>query len=225
MISLLKPITNRYSQLSEEKRFVFKKTVHNFNNWYSYIIQIARMFDKDLHKEYIFTAYLEKLLPRATEKDIDLEGKLKLEFYNLTETFKGDITLNPTIEDSILENPEKLDVNGKPEDTDELLEEIINKINDRFKGIFNEGDRVIVETIYKKCVKGNKKLTQYAKKNDSEIFEQSIFPEIFKKVAQDCYSQSVSSFSKLFEDKAFYKSVMEEIAKEAYKNLRSGRIA
>jgi len=225
MISLLKPITNRYLELSEEKRFEFTKTVRNFNKWYSYIIQIARMFDKDLHKEYIFTAYLEKLLPRATERDIDLEGKLKLEFYNLMETFKGDITLNPTIEDSILENPKKIDVGGKPEDTDELLEEIINKINDRFKGIFNEGDRVIVETIYKKCVKGNKKLKQYAKKNDSEIFEQSIFPEIFKKVAQDCYSESVSSFSKLFEDKAFYKSVMEEIAKEAYKDLRSGKIS
>ena len=225
MISLLKPVTNRYLELSEEKRFEFKKTVRNFNKWYSYIIQIARMFDKDLHKEYIFTAYLEKLLPRATERDIDLEGKLKLEFYNLMETFKGDITLNPTIEDSILENPKKIDVGGKPEDTDVLLEEIINKINDRFKGIFNEGDRVIVETIYKKCVKGNKKLKQYAKKNDSEIFEQSIFPEIFKKVAQDCYSESVSSFSKLFEDKAFYKSVMEEIAKEAYKDLRSGKIS
>ncbi|MCB2292434.1 DEAD/DEAH box helicase family protein [Clostridium algoriphilum] len=225
MISLLKPVTNRYLELSEEKRFEFKKTVRNFNKWYSYIIQIARMFDKDLHKEYMFTAYLEKLLPRATERDIDLEGKLKLEFYNLMETFKGDITLNPTIEDSILENPPKIDVGGKPEDTDVLLEEIINKINDRFKGIFNEGDRVIVETIYKKCVKGNKKLKQYAKKNDSEIFEQSIFPEIFKKVAQDCYSESVSSFSKLFEDKAFYKSVMEEIAKEAYKDLRSGKIS
>ena len=224
MISLLKPVTNRYSDLSGEKRFEFKKSVRNFNKWYSYIIQIARMFDKELHKEYIFTAYLEKLFPREKETDMDLEGKLKLEFYNLKETFKGDITLNPTVDDSTLENFKKLDVGSKPEDKDELLEDIINKINDRFKGIFTEGDRVIVEAIYKKCVKGNKKLLQYAKKNDSEIFEQSIFPEIFKKVAQDCYTESVSSFSKLFENKTFYQSVMEEIAKEAYKDLRSGKI-
>lgn len=32
---------------------------------------------------------------------------------------------------------------------------------------------------------------------------------------------SMTSFSKLFEDKKFYNSVMEEIAKEAYKNLRN----
>lgn len=222
MTSLLKPIVHRYSEINEEKRFEFKKHVRNFNKWYSYIIQIARMFDKDLHKEYVFTAYLEKLLPRATENNIDLEGKLKLEFYKLEQTFKGDITLNPTAEDEILENPKNLDVGGKPEDKDELLENIINKINDRFKGIFTDGDRVIVETIYNKCVKGNKKLMQYAKKNDSEIFEQSIFPEIFKKIVQDCYMESTSSFGKLFEDKNFYQSVMEEIAREAYKNLRSG---
>lgn len=221
MTALLKPIVDRYKDLNEESRFEFKKTVRNFNKWYAYIIQIARMFDKELQKEYVFTAYLEKLLPRATGKDIDLEDKLRLEFYKLEQTFKGDITLNPTIEDETLINPKNIDVGGKSEDKDELLENIINKINDRFKGIFTDGDKVIVETIYKKCVKGNKKLTQYAKKNDSEVFQQSIFPEIFKKIAQDCYVESMDSFGKLFEDKNFYNSVMQEIAKEAYKNLRS----
>ncbi|WP_199407065.1 type I restriction endonuclease subunit R [Clostridium perfringens] len=220
MTALLKPIVDRYKDLNEESRFEFKKTVRNFNKWYAYIIQIARMFDKELQKEYVFTAYLEKLLPRAAGKDIDLEDKLRLEFYKLERTFKGDITLNPTLEDETLINPKSIDVGGRPEDKDEFLENIINKINDRFMGIFTEGDRVIVETIYKKCVKGNKKLTQYAKKNDSEVFQQSIFPEIFKKIAQDCYIESMDSFAKLFENKDFYDSVMQELAKEAYKSLR-----
>lgn len=179
MTSVLKPIVDRYIELSEEQRYEFKKILRNYNKWYSYIIQIARMFDKDLQKEYVFTSYLEKMLPRATGKDIDLEGKLKLEFYKLEQTFKGDISLNTTIEDTILINPKTLDTAGKPEEEDELLENIINKINDRFVGVFTEGDRVIVETIYKKCVKGNNKLTKYAKNNDSEVFLQSIFPEIF----------------------------------------------
>ena len=221
MASFLKPIVSRYSALNEEKRFEFKKTIRNFNKWYSYIIQITRMFDKDLHKESVFTAYLAKLLPRATERDIDLEGKLKLEFYKLEQTFKGDITLNPTLAEETLQNPKSLDIGGKPEDKDELLESILNKINDRYNGLFTDSDKIIVETLYNKCVKGNKKLTQYAKKNDSELFEQSIFPEIFKKIAQECYAEQVKSFSKLFEDKKFYQSTMEEIAREAYKDLRS----
>ena len=104
---------------------------------------------------------------------------------------------------------------------DELLDTIITKINDRFKGIFTDGDKVIVETIYHKCVKDNKKLQMQAKKNDEEVFNQSIFPEIFQKVTQECYMESMKAFSKLFEDKTFYQSVMEEIAKEAYKDLRN----
>jgi type I restriction enzyme R subunit len=74
--------------------------------------------------------------------------------------------------------------------------------------------------LYKRAVKDNKKLKQYAKNNDAEVFEQSIFPEIFKTIAQKCYTESMDSFTKLFENKEFYNSVMEEIAKQAYKELR-----
>lgn len=219
MTSLFKPIVEEYAKLDEEQRFEFKKLIRNFNKWYSYITQIARMFDADLHKEYNFTAYLEKLLPPVATKDIDLENKLKLEFYKLEQTFKGDITLNPTTEDKVLENPKTITVGGST-DKDELLENVINKINERFQGVFTDGDKVIVETIYKKCVKDNKKLTTYAKNNDAQLFEESIFPEIFKKIAQDCYMEQMSSFKKLFEDKEFYNSIMEELAHEAYKGLR-----
>lgn len=221
MTSLLKPVVDRYKGLSEDNRFLFTKTVRNFNKWYSYIIQIARMYDKELHKEYVFTSYLEKMLPKVSETDINLEGKLKLEFYKLEETYKGDISIILREEEEILENPKTIITGGKPEDTDALLDEILNKINERVKGIFTEGDKVIVRTIYDKSVKGNKKLERYAKKNDSEVFEQSIFPDVFKKVAQECYTEQVQSFTKLFEDKNFYNSIMEEIAKEVYKDLRS----
>lgn len=219
MTSLLKPIVNRYMDLNEDDRYKFLRTIRNFNKWYSYIIQITRMFDKDLHKEYSFTSYLQKLLPRNKVADVDLEGKLKLEFYKLEETFKGDITLNPSMGDTELVNVKNIDAGDKKEE-DELLENIIRKINERFEGKFTEGDRVIVETIYNKCLKDNVKLKKQAKNNDSEVFEKTIFPKVFDKVAQECYMEQMKAFSKLFEDKEFYISVMKSIAKEAYKDLR-----
>ncbi|MGG3043475.1 DEAD/DEAH box helicase family protein [Bacillus anthracis] len=223
MTSLLKPVIDRYNHLSDDKKYEFRKTLRNFNKWYSYIIQIARMFDKDLHKQYSFTAYLNKFIPREKTETIDLEDKLKLEFYKLEQTFKGDITLNPTPNDKVLENPKTINSSVKVQEQDELLENIINKINERFNGIFTEGDRVIVETIYNKAVKDNKKLKTYAKNNDIEVFETSIFPDIFKKIAQECYMEQMKGFSKLFEDKSYYISVMEEVGREAYKGLRSMR--
>ena len=54
-------------------------------------------------------------------------------------------------------NVKNVDAGDKKEE-DELLENIIRKINERFEGKFTEGDRVIVETIYNKCLKDNVKL-------------------------------------------------------------------
>ena len=51
------------------------------------------MFDKELHQEFIFCSYLIKLLPAKKVKMIDIESKLKLEFYKLQKTFEGAITL------------------------------------------------------------------------------------------------------------------------------------
>lgn len=51
------------------------------------------MFDTDMHKEYLFLSYLIGLLPEEKEEPIDLEGKLKLEYYKLQKTFEGAIKL------------------------------------------------------------------------------------------------------------------------------------
>lgn len=219
MVSVLKPVVDKYVKLDDETRYEFVKTLRNFNRWYSYIVQIIRMYDKELHKEYVFTSYLQKLLPKSPKMDLDLEEKLKLEFYKLEETFKGEIKLNPTVEHETIKNPKNIDTDGREED-DELLEEIIKKVNEKFEGIFTEGDRVIVETLYNKATKDNEKLEEYANNNDAEVFEQSIFPEIFKRIAQESYMESIEGFTKLFEDKRFYESVMKEMAKEVYKDLR-----
>ena len=51
------------------------------------------MFDKELHQEFIFCSYLIKLLPAKKVEMIDIESKLKLEYYKLQKTFEGAITL------------------------------------------------------------------------------------------------------------------------------------
>ncbi len=221
LTSLFKPIINRYKELPEDKRFDYKKIVRNFVKWYSYITQMNRMFDRGLHEEFTFCQYLVKLLPRATSKNVDLEDKLRLEFYKLEKEFKGTITLNPTQEDKMLVNVKQLKTSGTIKEQDVLLDLIITNINDRFRGVFTDADRVLVEIIYDKSVRTNKRLAAYAKKNDEAVFTQSIFPEVFKKVTQECYMESMGAFSKLFEDKAFYTTVMDAISKEAYKDLRN----
>ncbi|MDE0582012.1 DEAD/DEAH box helicase family protein [Planococcus sp. A6] len=220
MTSLLKPVLNRYADMSEDEQYDFRISLRNFNKWYAYIIQVARMFDKELHQEYVFTSYLDKFIPKTVSRDISIEDKLKLEYFKLKETFKGDITLNPNTVDSVLKNPKEMDTAVKPVEEDELLETIIERVNDKFQGEFSDGDRVIIEALYR-AVKNDQKLKKSAKNNDSQIFEQSIFPDFFHKSALDNYEKSMKSFEKLFHDSDFYQAVMEVVAKVAYKDLRS----
>jgi type I restriction enzyme R subunit len=219
MASALKPIINRYQELDEETQYEFRVTVRNFNKWYSYITQLTRMFDKDLHEEYVFTSYLIKFIPKNKRESFNIEDKLKLEYYKLEQTFKGTIALEKNA-NYVLKNPDSIDTAVKPVEEDDLLENIIKRVNERFDGKFTEGDRVIVEGIYKKAVRGNKKLENFAKNNDAEIFEKSIFPDVFEKVAQELYLEQMTAYSKLFENRSFYNTVLEEVAKEAYKELR-----
>jgi len=179
------------------------------------------MFDKDLQKEYNFLKYMDKVLPNKPMDKIDIDDKIKLEFYKLEKTFEGTVALETQGEYSVIENPKNIDLGRGKDSKDELLENIINHINEKYIGIFSEGDRVIVETIYEKVIKSNKKLKTYALKNNVEVFSESIFPKIFADIAQECYEEQMDSFKKLFEDKTFYATIMNEIAKEAYRGFRN----
>ena len=70
-------------------------------------------------------------------------------------------------------------------------------------------------------MKREKRLRAYAKKNEEAVFRQSIFPEVFEEVAQDCYTNSMEAFAKLFQDKVFYEIVLDSISRQAYKDLRN----
>lgn len=93
MTSVLKPIADRYNLKNPEERYQFRRLVRKLIRWYSYITQVVRMFDEDMHKEYLFLGYLIGLLPEEKEEPVDLDGKLKLEYYKLQKTFEGAITL------------------------------------------------------------------------------------------------------------------------------------
>ena len=93
------------------------------------------------------------------------------------EDFHGDIGLAPAETAKTLKNPKSLKTAGFMPEEDALLEEIISKINERFDGIFSEGDRVIVETLYNRA-KETKKLNRQAQKNDEEVYTKGLYMKI-----------------------------------------------
>ena len=110
-------------------------------------------------------------------------------------------------------------VPNKKQDT---LQNIIDKVNERFEGKFTDADRVIIEGIYQMFMKDSdvKKFKKYAKDNSTEMFVESLFPDKFKDIVTQCFLDNNEAFQKLFNDPDFYQKVQDEMAKELYKSLR-----
>ena len=219
----LKPIQQRYNLLNQEERYQFRRNIRQFVRWYSYIAQITRMFDKDLHKEYIFCSYLEKLLPEDPLTPFNLDDKVKLEYYRLEETYRGAINLE-TKGDGVLK-PAQIKKDVKKDDKKSKLDEIVEMINSQYGGEFTDGDRVLLDTMHSKLLKSKRlqRAAINASSEDEAIFINSIFPKVFDKIAQDSYIESRETYEKLFEDRMKYNIFMKVLAKEVFKDFRENR--
>lgn len=212
---ILKPVIMLYEDLNDDDRFMFKKTVRNYCKWYSYITTITRMFDRGLEEEYIFCQYLDKLLPNIHNEDMeDIEDKLRLDYFKLKKTYDGNLSLNDDSDDSELKNPSSISVKPRDEN-DQELNEILNNINELYRGVLTEDDKVIITSLAKKVNERND-LKNFAEKNDKQVYTKSIFPEVFSKIAQECYMNQMDSFKKLFENKEFYNAIMNSLGNDSF---------
>jgi hypothetical protein len=89
----LKPAMNRYLELEELNQKEFKSSLSSFVRLYAFITQVVRMYDKELHEFYTYAKFLLKVLPSRSEEDIDLEGKISMDYYKLQKSYQGQIEL------------------------------------------------------------------------------------------------------------------------------------
>lgn len=222
--SLFKPIIQRYDELPKDTQYEFRVTLRNFGKWYNYIAQLDRTFDMELLEENIFTNYLLKFIPKEQREKVDIIDKVKLEYYKLQKDFEGEIMLVAESADSgVLSNPQEINAGIKPPEERDSLEEIIHRVNERFPGDFTEGDKVLIETLYKSFkLQPDLKLVNMAKNNSSEMFEKNLFKDIFQDTVLEKYSQNQTAFGKLVgADENYYNTVYSLLAKDLYKWFRA----
>ena len=215
MSSVLKPVADRYNQKTQTERYQFRRLLRSLVKWYGYISQVVRMFDEELHKEDVFCSYLLKLLPPDEASPLDLDGKLQLEYYKLQKTFVGTIELEKA-KGSYEPVTQKAALGHDPK---EPLDEIILKINEKYKGQFTNADRVLLTALHDR-LRADPKLAKLAQNSDPQIFTESIFPKAFDTAAQDSYIEAQDTFSALFEDNSKYKAIMSALAEWLYREFR-----
>ena len=139
-----------------------------------------------------------------------------LEYYKLQKTFEGAITLDKI--DGQYVSSKKQGVQGNRQKS--TLDEILDKINEKYKGQFSEGDRVMLGALHDKLIEDDK-LASSARTSDPRIFTESIFPSAFGNAAMESYMEAQDSYGSLFEDKSKYDAVMSALAGVIYREMRS----
>ena len=216
LVSKLFPAVGRYNEKSDDLKYQIRRTMRNFCKWYHYISQVVRMFDKEMHREFVYCSFLVNLLPSGTLPMEDLTKMLSLEQYKLEKTFEGDISLGdeigyyPPAEPKGKASPEKKDP----------LDVIIARINELYKGNFTDADRVMIGALADK-LRGDQKLANMAASSDPKIFAESIFPKAFGDAAQKSYMEAQETYSSLFEDQSKYNAIMNTLAGILYREMRS----
>lgn len=213
----LLPVAQRYNELDQEQRYQFRREVRNLVKWYNYISQITRMFDKELHQEYIFCSYLAKLLPSDPTIEFNLDNRVKLEYYHLAKTFEGAIELDDEAGSYGPTNPKK--ASPKKEKLSPL-DEIIQRINEEFMGEFTDADRVIVEDLYNR-MKKDSDVQKAAQTDDRQVYHRSVFPEIFDETAMAAYTENQEAYVQLFQDAKKYHAVQAALADKLYNDLHN----
>lgn len=222
--SQFKPIITRYEELEDNIKYEFRVTLRNFSKWYDYISQIDRTFDMKLLEENIFVNFLLSFIPKAKREKVTIKDKISLEYYKLEKDFQGEINLVAEDQASgLLISQKEINAAVKPLEEKTPLDEIISKVNELFPDEFTDTDKVLLEELYQSFMnEPDQKLLNMAKNNDAQMFEKTLFKDIFQNRIMEKYMSDQSAYEKLFskEDDKYFNMVYTLVAKNLYKVLR-----
>lgn len=211
--SKIQPALDRFDALEPEKKDMFKSTLSRFNRVYSFITQVCRLFDKDIHKFSIYAKFLSIMLPKGGSEKVYIDDKVLLEYYKLEKDFDGSIQLEPTSEGFTPITGEA----GRREKQKDSLTIIIDKINEKYGTSFTEMDKVLLQIENDYAVQD--KWKSYAQNNDFKTF-MLLFAKDFPEMAAARYEQNEDFFVKMFSDPVMMQQVMESIGNVVYERLK-----
>ncbi len=216
LAGVLKPAVARYNDLDDDSRYQVRRKVRSFCKWYAYITQVVRMFDRDLHKEYVYLSYLRHLLKEEKIPVEAVDDKVEMRYYKLKQEFEGSISLEAG--GGVLD-PGGASKPMAPDKKRDPLQVLVDKFNEQWAGNFTEGDRVVIDTLWKRIAE-NPQVADTIRRDGRQVFESSVLPKVFGEEARRAYVENTESFTSLFEDGEKYRAMMNAIGQLLVEKFR-----
>ena len=212
--SYLDPAVDRYKGKTEEEQDEFKSTLTKFVRTYSFVSNIVKLDDADMHRFFAFAKCLARKLPREDDGKVDLDDEVMLQYYRVQKIFEGSISLE---QGDALPNT-KFAGKAKKSDEQSPLSELVEKLNERFGTEFGSEDKIL-EQIVADMEKDDNLRTQ-AKNNSKDHFKFP-FNDAFLGVVVDRMTQNKAFCEKVLDDEKFGGMVKELLVDYVYERLRA----
>lgn len=215
--STLSPAVGRYTALEKEKRDDFKTLLARFIRIYSFITQVCRFFDTDIHKFYVYAKFLMTLLPSEGYDRVKVDDKILLEYYKLEKGFEGSIQLEG--KDGGL-NPITGEA-GRGERKKDPLTVLVDKFNERYGTAFTEMDKVLSQI--ENDFAAERKWTDYAHQMDYATF-MLLFRREFADKAAKRYQMNDEFFVRMFDDQDMMDDTIQTLGSVLYDRLKKVKL-
>lgn len=204
----------KYTLLEKTDKLEFKGILQAFLRNYNFIVQVARMNDKELQSGFIYCKYLNQFLPKDNTKRVDVKELVELEFFKLEKKFEGSIELT---KDTIEIEPPKGDIGKGIEEQKSPLSEIITKINQKYQTNFTHIDKVFeqIENDYL----DDQRMKDFAQNNEEQAFKK-VYDKEFENKAVKRYEQDKELFDIMFKDPDIMENVKTALFKSIYNKLK-----
>jgi type I restriction enzyme R subunit len=213
----LNPAADRYKQKPVEEQEEFKSSLVSFIRLYSFVTQIIRLQDADLHKFHDYAKFLLRKLPHDTNSGpLYLDSDVALEYYRLEKIAEQELKLQ--IGDTVPLPPTKYaGTGGIPDKSLMPLSKIIHDLNERFGTNFSEMDKILSQMA--EDFAANEDLRKKAQNNSMDNFKYP-FESAFINIILDRMSQNEAFFNKVLDDEKFQNELKEMMLPVIYERLR-----
>ena len=174
----MQPTVERFKNLDEEDQDMFRDALTRFVRVYGFLAQIVKFSNPTLEGDYIYCRALAMLIrDQSTGSSIDLGSEVELTHLRHDKIFDGSISL--TADEGVITTIFSPD--GRLGDPDEeLLSEIIARINERFGTDWTEADRLVFDAAAQDLVQ-DEQIQNQAVNNDEATFRDHVFVDEFQK--------------------------------------------
>jgi len=218
MNACIDPAVRRYSELEDDVREEYRKTLVAFRNLYSFMAQVIPFQDTDLEKLYSYIRFLLTKLPRGDHGPVyNFDDEVILKYYRLQKIGEESIKLEDGKE-GMVSGPTSVGTGVARGDEIELSK-LIDILNERFGTEFRPGDQLFFESIREDAVADNS-LRQAALANTMENFGY-VFRKALEGLFIDRMDQNEEITAKFMNEDKFREAVSQHLLKEVYEQIRT----